>query len=550
MIFDRWEPGIDTESRIRFGLQGLQRKDEKGLVMNRGKDLERESLSDLGYSARKEGEEREECSGILLSDLFTLGRSVIIKTKSQLCDGMCFDNTKSKFQDIDEGITKKILNLIISELWKVRVCFMAQSQLIGKAGDLKNGEGARKRLRISVPHFDNSEIIKNYSRTLIGRSRWQPKRSHNFPSEITFWIRVIGVPLEFWAEPSFETIGDAIGKTVEVDLDFGRVKVVVDGFKELVFDTTVDFTGGEFHDGLEEWISLKYEKLFGYCETCHSLCHSTVKCPLTRTSPVTKQTHKSDDGRGASRSERGSRDYYGKGKGKMIEEQNSKWTKVADREHKRSYSTRSHSSGDGESSRHRGPRRENQQPATQEDRNRDNRVGKERSPRRARNGGVREEGEIHDSGVRVTQQEEEIKNQEPPSKAFEEALLRTQEEPKKVISQIGEENLGLTISNELIEDKDAGLAVEEDIMDLDLLMEGKENIDEDFQDLTEEEIEEEEAVLKNTFVTGGTSKMRMVQTFLANPKKNAAKTGTRRGESFKQTEEKGSSNLQPAPPKP
>ncbi|KAL0874577.1 hypothetical protein Bca101_024282 [Brassica carinata] len=465
--------------------------------MNRGKDLERESLSDLGYSARKEGEEREECSGILFSDLFALGRSVIIKTRSQLCDGMCSDNTKSKFRDIIVGITKMILNIIISELWKVRVCFMAQSQLIGKAGELKNGEGARKRLRISVPHFDNSEIIKNYSRTLIGRCM--------NPEEQNMTALVTNLP-KIWNVES--------RVTVEVDLDFGRVKVVVDGFRELVFDTTVDFTGGEFHDGLEEWISLKYEKLFGYCETCHSLCHSTVKCPLTRTSPVTKQTHKSDDGRGhddRARSyrgvvlngnkghqdrERGSRDYYGKGKGKMMEEQNSKWTKVADREHKRSYSTRSHSSGDGESSRHRGPRRENQQLPTQEDRNRGNRVGKERSPRRARNGGVREEGEIHNNEMRVTQQEEEIRNQEPPSKAFEEALLRTQEEPKKVISQIGEENLGLTISNELSEDKDAGLAVEEDRMDLDLLMEGKENIDEDFQDLTEEEIEEEEAVLK------------------------------------------------------
>ncbi|KAL0899073.1 hypothetical protein Bca101_083034 [Brassica carinata] len=621
-----------------------------GLVMNRGKDLERESFSDLRYSARKEGEDREECSGILFSDLFAFGRSVSARRnpKSATVCALIIPNQ----------------NFEISMRGKQR-SLMAQSQLIGKAGDLKNGEGARKRLRISVPHFDNSEIIKNYSRTLIGRcmnpeeknmtalvtnlpkiwnvenrvvgvdlghgkfqfdfdkeedieevmknqpyhfdygmlslARWQPKRSNNFPSEITFWIRVIGVPLEFWAEPSFETIRDAIGKTVEVDLDFGRVKVVVDGFKELVFDTTVDFTGGEFHDGLEEWVSLKYEKLFGYCETCYSLCHGTDKCPLTRKSPMTKQTHKSDDGRGhddRARSyrgvvlngnkghqdrERGSRDYYGKGKGKMIEEQNSKWTKVADREHKRSYSTRSHSSGDGESSRRRGPRRENQRPATPEARSRDNREGKERSPRRARNGCVREEGEIHNSGVRVTQQGEEIRNQKPPSKAFQEALLKTQEEPKKVISQIGEENLGLTMSNELIEDRDAGLSVEEDRMDLDLSIEGKENVDEDFQDLTEEEIKEEEAVPKedltkeeeekhnalaegkdrapgdvgkkqgvrrNAFVAGGTSKMRMVQTFLANPKKNAAKAGTRREESSKQTEEKGPSNPQPAPPKP
>lgn len=138
---------------------------------------------------------------------------------------------------------------------------MAQSQLIGKNGDLKNGEGTRKRLRISVPHFDNSHIIKNYARTLVGRcmnpkeqnmaalvtnlpkiwnledrvvgadlghgkfqfdfdkeedieellknqpyhfdywmlslARWQPKKSHNYPSDIPFWIRVVGVPLDY-----------------------------------------------------------------------------------------------------------------------------------------------------------------------------------------------------------------------------------------------------------------------------------------------------------------------------------------------------------------
>ncbi|KAF3487507.1 hypothetical protein F2Q69_00053156 [Brassica cretica] len=43
------------------------------------------------------------------------------------------------------------------------------SQLVGKVGDLKNGEGTRKRLKISVPLFDNSDLIKSYSKTLIGR---------------------------------------------------------------------------------------------------------------------------------------------------------------------------------------------------------------------------------------------------------------------------------------------------------------------------------------------------------------------------------------------
>lgn len=45
---------------------------------------------------------------------------------------------------------------------------MTQGQLIGTAGEMKNGEGTRKRLKIFVPHFDNYDLIKSYSKTLIG----------------------------------------------------------------------------------------------------------------------------------------------------------------------------------------------------------------------------------------------------------------------------------------------------------------------------------------------------------------------------------------------
>ncbi|KAG5378845.1 hypothetical protein IGI04_026687 [Brassica rapa subsp. trilocularis] len=44
-----------------------------------------------------------------------------------------------------------------------------KSQLVGKGGDMKNGEGIRKRLKIYVPHLDNSDLIKSYSMTLTGR---------------------------------------------------------------------------------------------------------------------------------------------------------------------------------------------------------------------------------------------------------------------------------------------------------------------------------------------------------------------------------------------
>ncbi|KAL0899323.1 hypothetical protein Bca101_083284 [Brassica carinata] len=182
---------------------------------------------------------------------------------------------------------------------------------------------------------------------------WQPRKSKNYPFEITFWIKVLGVPLQFWEEPTFRSIGDALGETKAVDLDNGRVQVVVDGFKEMIFETSVDFTGGEYYEGEEVSVTLKYEKLFGYCETCFSLCHKKEKCPLNMKSPEkTKETRNGNEGRYDDRArsykgvlingngeqldkKRELREYHGKGKGKMFEEDGSKWVR-AERERKRS----------------------------------------------------------------------------------------------------------------------------------------------------------------------------------------------------------------------
>ena len=84
----------------------------------------------------------------------------------------------------------------------------------------------------------------------------------NFPSEIPFWIKVEGVPLELWSTETFQSIGDAIGETTDVDLDFGKMRVVLDSTKELCFETEVDFKGGEFYEEEEVLVLLKYDKLF------------------------------------------------------------------------------------------------------------------------------------------------------------------------------------------------------------------------------------------------------------------------------------------------
>ncbi|KAJ0229750.1 hypothetical protein HA466_0313600 [Hirschfeldia incana] len=46
---------------------------------------------------------------------------------------------------------------------------MSQSQLVGSKGDARGGEGSRKRLKVSVPHFDNSALIRSCSKVLLGR---------------------------------------------------------------------------------------------------------------------------------------------------------------------------------------------------------------------------------------------------------------------------------------------------------------------------------------------------------------------------------------------
>lgn len=46
----------------------------------------------------------------------------------------------------------------------------------GNGGAPVSGEGARKRIKITVPHFDNSALIKTYSKTLIRRCMNPPEQ--------------------------------------------------------------------------------------------------------------------------------------------------------------------------------------------------------------------------------------------------------------------------------------------------------------------------------------------------------------------------------------
>ncbi|WZZ07786.1 hypothetical protein YC2023_093707 [Brassica napus] len=551
---------------------------------------------------------------------------------------------------------------------------MTQGQLLSNVGEVKNGEGMRKRLKISVPHFDNSALVKTFSKTLLGRcmnpekqemrtlisnllkiwkfedkvvgtdlgfgkfqfdfekeedlegvlklqpfhfdywmlslARWQSKKSLLYPSEIPFWVRVIGVPGEFKTVSTFESIGGAIGRTVAVDLDHSRVQVVVDAFKELCFETTVDFTGGEFYEGEEVPVSLRYEKLFGYCEVCGSLCHKDDVCPLDakngKKSPEKKREGREGndawfeggkhDDRARSykgvvingnvnpqNKEREGREHYGKGKGKMVEESDSKWMKVSERGNKRAYTNRGSYKGEGDVSRHRSVRREDIRPRDLKEQ------GREQQGQRGGRVEVREEGEI----MRVEEQVAMV-----PSQKFQEELANTQADGAGVISDPTDAEQGLVTVQGLVEGQ--GELDDEDVMDMDeikahLLENGIDMDAEDFlENLSEEEVEEvlkgneeggkgneegskdreekemvpveedkglvggdgekkhglRKRLFKSSSSTVGSTKMRVFNALASPRKRVGTKTGTRQGDNGKQLESKGPSNPKNGTQKP
>ncbi|CAN7076348.1 unnamed protein product [Brassica oleracea var. botrytis] len=59
----------------------------------------------------------------------------------------------------------------------------------------------------------------------------------------------------------------------QVDLVGGRVRVELDGFKPLIFSVTI-----KLEEGVEIMVTLRYEKLFGFCRQCFRLTHDQSRC--------------------------------------------------------------------------------------------------------------------------------------------------------------------------------------------------------------------------------------------------------------------------------
>ncbi|KAL0773506.1 hypothetical protein Bca101_038657 [Brassica carinata] len=430
---------------------------------------------------------------------------------------------------------------------------MTQSHLLNK-GEMKNGDNTRKRLKITVPHFDNSELIKTFSKTLIGRCMNPPAQDMkalitNLPKIGGLENRVTGTDLGLGMfQFIFETEEEIEGKC---PLDPKNIKASPEKNRELR-----DANGGWQEMGKHDERARSYKGV---------VINGNINQP---------------------KRERESRAYSGKGKGKVAEDYDYKWVKTAERGQKRNTSyqgnSRGHSSGDAGGSQRRSFRREDTAVVPQE-------VRRQALPSRVE--GQTGQEKVREEIQEETREEGELQDVEevalaPVSKEFQEALAETQAAGSEVISNQEDEDEGLQRIQSLVVSDRASERKEEDVMDMDEIQAAllEHGLDEQaidaLQAVSEEEIaemmagyEEEDqpheegehangmdewntVVMEQTQKQGsrkrlfkppinvaGSTKLRNAAALVSPPKRVGARTGTRKGDANKNGESKFSSSL-------
>ncbi|CAL9222735.1 unnamed protein product, partial [Arabidopsis halleri] len=115
----------------------------------------------------------------------------------------------------------------------------------------------------------------HFNKWSFALERWQPHIGTSFPNSMTFWIRLEGIPSEFWTEETLRNFGNSFGTTLLVDTTNGRIQVTVQADAPLRFNKPAQLQTGEIVK-----VKLFYEKLYRWCIHCRRLCHEIEACPL------------------------------------------------------------------------------------------------------------------------------------------------------------------------------------------------------------------------------------------------------------------------------
>lgn len=119
----------------------------------------------------------------------------------------------------------------------------------------------------------------HYARWMVIVQRWEQTISPTFPSLIPFWIKVQGLLVHLWTEPTIKCVGKDIGiyEKSEISPLMVRMRVHIDGLLPLIKHSVVEYPNGD-----EVPVTLVYERLDKQCIKCLRLDHELKECLMAR----------------------------------------------------------------------------------------------------------------------------------------------------------------------------------------------------------------------------------------------------------------------------
>lgn len=131
--------------------------------------------------------------------------------------------------------------------------------------------------------FDRDEDLQcvllnrpyHHNNWMVVLERWEPVISNTFPSKIPFWITVRGLPLHFWHKKMVDNIAFELGQLEDSEITKTSARI------RILLDTLEPLTMDsivDFSTGEEVPITFEYEGIASSCSRCNMLTHSTRYC--------------------------------------------------------------------------------------------------------------------------------------------------------------------------------------------------------------------------------------------------------------------------------
>lgn len=113
----------------------------------------------------------------------------------------------------------------------------------------------------------------HFKRWMLLLQKWEPVVSENFPSSISFWIRIHDIHLHFWNDCTITTIGYALGNRTDKIVEEAKVRVEFNGLLPLEMAMDIQLPSEEII-----YVEFEYIKIEKHCFTCFSLFHEETDC--------------------------------------------------------------------------------------------------------------------------------------------------------------------------------------------------------------------------------------------------------------------------------